>query len=102
MVYTDMILYVIKLVLGGTAAFLAIMLGSKTRDAAWIMLVAGTLIGYAGLIYDMLCIFGIIDPVSVLPFSSAAGIPPISLFFAVVPPLFFISAFLIVIKRKRL
>lgn len=101
MVYTDMILYVIKLVLGGTAAFLAIMLGSKTRDAAWIVLVAGTLIGYAGLIYDMLCIFGIIDPVSVLPFS-AAGIPPISLFFAVVPPLFFISAFLIVIKRKRL
>ena len=86
MVYNDMI---------------AIMLGSKTRDAAWIMLVAGTLIGYAGLIYDMLCIFGIIDPISVLPFS-AAGIPPISLFFAVVPPRFFIKAFFILINPKPL
>ena len=37
----DMVLSIVKLVLGGISAFCAIMLWSKTRDAAWMSLAAG-------------------------------------------------------------
>ena len=40
------IFYIVKLVLGGLLAFLAIMLWSKTRDPAWMALVAGAITGY--------------------------------------------------------
>ncbi|MGI5173791.1 hypothetical protein H0R92_09340 [Treponema sp. OMZ 840] len=96
----DMVLYIIKLVLGGIAAFLAIMLWSKTRDAAWIALVAGTLIAYAGIVYDVLSVFGI------NAFHNNAGIeiggvPLASVIFSFFPQLFYIAAFLIALIRKR-
>ena len=36
----QLLLFIIKLVLGGIAAFLAIFVMSKTRDASWMFLVA--------------------------------------------------------------
>lgn len=93
---SQMILYILKLVLGGLAAFLAIMLWSKTRDLAWMSLVAGAVTTYAGIVYDMMTVFGIVGVSGI----SLFGIPLATLLFAVIPPLFFIIAFIIMIFRQ--
>ena len=96
---SEMILQCIKLVLGGIAAFLAIMLWSKTRESAWMALIAGTVTSYAGILYDVLRVFGI------AAFQNAsleiAGINLITLFFAVVPQLCYVIAFVLALIRKH-
>ena len=90
---SEMILQCIKLVLGGIAAFLAIMLWSKTRESAWMALIAGTVTSYAGILYG------------IAAFQNAsleiAGINLITLFFAVVPQLCYVIAFILALIRKR-
>ncbi|AEE16537.1 hypothetical protein [Treponema brennaborense] len=93
----ELILYVIKLVLGGVAAFFAIMLWSKTRDTAWMSLVAGTVTSYAGIVYDLMCRLGIIVPGGLV----VREIPVATMFFAAIPPLFFIVAFILMLIRTR-
>ncbi|HOE07933.1 MAG TPA: hypothetical protein PLV89_03575 [Treponemataceae bacterium] len=92
-----LILSVIKLVAGGLAAFFAILLWSKTRDTAWMSLVAGTVTSYAGVVYEMLSGFGLFPSGMIELF----GIPIASLFFTIVPPLFYIAAFIIMLSRTR-
>ncbi|MGP1458492.1 MAG: hypothetical protein ACTTKL_04205 [Treponema sp.] len=93
----EMILYVLKLVFGGTAAFLAVTLWSKTKDAAWMSVVAGAVTMYAGLVYGML-----IDLYVILPCCIAfLGIPLTTLVFTVIPYLFFIIAFILMLKRTK-
>jgi hypothetical protein len=97
MVQSDFILFIIKLVLGGITAFLAILLWSKTRDAAWMSLVAGAVTSYAGIVYDMMVEFGIIIPGGI----SVAGIPLATMLFSVIPGCFFILAFILMLQRTR-
>lgn len=93
----QLIIYIIKLVLGGVAAFFAILLWSKTRDVAWMSLVAGTITQYIGIVYDMLCVFGIVVNKGLSIFS----IPIETLFFTVIPPLFYIIAFILMLVRSN-
>ncbi|MBQ1833822.1 MAG: hypothetical protein II563_09225 [Treponema sp.] len=97
MTQPQLILYIIKLVLGGLAAFFSIILWSRTRDPAWMSLVAGTVIGYAGIVYNMLLDFGVAATTTITVF----GIPLTSLFFASVPSLLFIIAFILMIRRNK-
>ncbi len=97
MTQANLILYIIKLVLGGISAFFAIVLWSRTRDAAWMSMVAGTVINYTGTVYDMLIDFGVVFTTDIELFS----IPLTTLLFTVVPPLFFIIAFILMIHRTR-
>lgn len=92
----ELVLYMVKLCLGGFSAFLAILLWSKTRDAAWLSISAGTIINYTGIVYSLLLDFGVMLNVPL----RVCGIPVITLFFAVLPPLFVIIALLIVIGRS--
>jgi hypothetical protein len=96
-VQSELLLFIVKLVLGGITAFLAIMLWSKTRDAAWMSLVAGAVTSYAGIVYDMMVRLGIIIPGGV----SVAGIPLATLLFTVIPSCFFILAFILMLVRSR-
>lgn len=93
------VLYGVKLVLGAIMAFLAIMLWTKTRDAAWMSLVAGAVTGYAGLVYEMLANekIGIIKGVGIQLWGTSLS----TWLFAIVPSLFFILAFILLIKRNR-
>ena len=93
----DIILSIIKLVLGGIAAFCAILLWSKTRDAAWMSLAAGVVTSYASFVYDMMTELGVILPNAL----TVAGIPLPTFLFAVVPSCFFIVAFILMIRRNR-
>ena len=97
MVQSELLLFIVKLVLGGITAFLAIMLWSKTRDAAWMSLVAGAVTSYAGIVYDMMIRLGIIVPGGI----SVAGIPLATLLFTVIPSCFFILAFILMLVRSR-
>ncbi len=93
----DLILSVIKLVIGGFAAFFAILLWSKTRDTAWMALVAGTVTSYAGVVYEMLSGFGLFSTGLIQVY----GIPIATLFFTIIPPIFYIAAFIIMLSRTR-
>jgi hypothetical protein len=82
--------------LGALASFFAIMLWSKTRDAAWMLMVMGTLTAYIENVYMILDLFGI-------SWEKAPAIGSVSLILILLPSLrnvFFISAFLVMVIRK--
>lgn len=92
---SELILYVIKLVLGGLAAFTAILLWSKTGEASWMSIIVAIVINYGGTVYDLLVEMGILS-VDKLKIGS---LPLTSLIFTVLPSLFFILGFSIMISR---
>lgn len=93
---SQMILFIIKLILGGIASFFAILLWAKNRDGAWMFVVAGTILQYCAIVYNLLCAVGIIP----VDFLQIFGIPLFTLIFTVVTPVFFIVAFILMIIRK--
>jgi hypothetical protein len=83
------------LFVGALTAFCAIMLWSKTRDVAWMLVASGTIITYGEKLYAVLNLLGIDAPVS--------AVGPVSLLVIVlsnVPALFYISAFLVMVTRS--
>lgn len=97
MTQAQMILYMIKLLFGGLAAFFAIMLWSKTKDSAWMCMVAAIVVRYAGFIYDMMCDLAIVIPMGMKIY----GISITSIIFAVLPDIFFIIAFILMLCRSN-
>ena len=93
---SEMILYAVKLILGGITALTAVMLYSRTKDSAWICMVAGFISAYAGSVYNLLLSLGLNIPFDLM----VAGIPVSNLVFTVLPWTFFILAFSIMLFRK--
>lgn len=93
---SNIILFIIKLALGGIVAFFAIFLMSKTRDPAWMTMVAGFLLSYISLVYDLLCELGIFSVSKITVF----GLPLIPLLGIVLPAVCFIVAFIIMLIRR--
>jgi hypothetical protein len=84
-----------RLVIGALAAFFAIMLWSRTRDTAWMLMIGGTIAAYGESLYTVLNLFGISTP---LPAIGSLPVPAIIL--SNVPMLFYISAFLVMVTRS--
>jgi hypothetical protein len=84
------------LCLGALAAFFAIMLWSKTRDVAWMLMVIGTIAAYINTVYSILNEFGITEgsPLMVGSHTLASIVLPN------LPSVFFIAAFLVMVVRK--
>jgi hypothetical protein len=82
-----------RLFLGATAAFFAIMLWSKTRDIAWMLMAGGIIVAYGESLYEVLDAFGI----SFLP--SAVESFPLAAILSSIPVLFFIAALLVMVLR---
>ncbi|MDR2747509.1 MAG: hypothetical protein LBB77_08700 [Treponema sp.] len=82
-----------RLLLGGLAAFFAIMLWSKTRDIAWMLMAGGTITAYGENLYAMLDAFGL------SPFP-AIGLIPLAAALSNIPVLFFIAAFCVMVVRS--
>lgn len=93
---SEMILYAVKLILGGITALAAVMLYSKTKDGAWISLIAGFVSLYVGFVYELLQDLGI----SISHEIYIMEIPLTALVLTVLPGLFFILAFAIMLTRK--
>jgi hypothetical protein len=85
-----------RLILGALAAFFAIMLWSKTRDVAWMLMVIGAIAAYAEIVYSILGMFGITQGSSFL----VGSIPLATLVLSNLPTGFFIAAFLVMVIRK--
>ncbi len=85
-----------QLCVGALSSFFAIMLWSKTRDVAWMLIVIGTIAAYVNTVYSILNFFGIVGD-TVL---SIGSVPFTSILLPVLPPIFFIIAFLVMIIRK--
>ena len=86
-----------RLAVSALASLLAIVLWSRTRDPAWMLIVVGTIAAYADIVFSLLGVFGVIDPASF----AWGGVPVASIVFANLPALFYSVAFLVMIVRKR-
>jgi hypothetical protein len=91
-----MILILSRLIFGAVATFLAIVLWSRTRDAAWMLIVIGTIVGYGEVLFTTLESFGMVS-VAALTFQ---GVSVFRLVLANLPTMFFILAFSVMIARK--
>jgi len=90
------IVYILgRLVLGAVASFLAIMLWSRIRDAAWILVIIGTITAYVDTVYSILALLGIASERLML-----GSTPLLSIVFPCLSTLFFIAAFSVMVARK--
>jgi hypothetical protein len=95
---SEIVLLVSRLATGAIATFLAIILWSRTRDTAWMLIVIGTVASYADILYATLDNLGVIQEAAL----SLGGIPIAKILFANLPSLFFSLGFAIMISRKKL
>ena len=85
-----------RLILGALAAFLAIMLWSKTRDPAWMLMVIGIVVSYIEIVFSILEMAGISA-------GNTLFVGSVSLAAIMLPALrmaFFIAAFLVMVIRR--
>jgi hypothetical protein len=92
------ILLVSRLTVTAVTTFLAIVLWSRTRDLAWMLMVVGTVAGYADILYGLLFRFGVV-PEGPL---AAPGVPLAVLILSNLPTLLYGAAFAVMVARKRL
>ena len=85
-----------RLSLGALASFFAIMLWSKTRDIAWMLMVIGTIAAYVETVYSILVLLGI----SGYNILSIGSMPVMSIVLPCLPTVFFIAAFAVMVVRK--
>jgi hypothetical protein len=84
-----------RLIIGALAVFFAIMLWSRTRDIAWMLMIGGIIAAYGEVLYTVLNLFGI---TAALP--AIGSVPVLTIILSNVPVLFFISAFLVMVVRS--
>jgi hypothetical protein len=91
------ILFIIsRLVLGAFASFFAIMLWSRTRDVAWMLMVIGTIAAYIETVYSIMDLFGITENDALL----VGSVPVAAILLPCLRTIFFIAAFLIMVIRR--
>ena len=93
--YGQIILVYSRLILGTVAAFFAIVLWSKTRDTAWMLIVISTFIVYIEIMYSILEMLGIIA--GNFPYIGSIPLPTVLL--PALRMVFLIAAFLVIIVR---
>jgi hypothetical protein len=91
------VIYIVsRLVLGALASFFAIMVWSKIRDVAWMLMVIGTIAVYVETVYSILNLMGITgDTILVI-----GSVPLISIILPCLPTIFFMLAFVVMALRK--
>jgi hypothetical protein len=87
---------VCRLALGAVSSFLAIMLWSRIRDAAWILVMISAIIAYVEVIYSILNLLGIISE-NILSGNAALII---SILLSCMPTMLIIAAFSVMALRK--
>jgi hypothetical protein len=93
----EFIVILSRLGVGAIGTFFAILLWSQTRDSAWVLVIIGTLVSYAAVVYTTLETFGVVSvQIGLLP-----GFPLLEVLLANLPRVFYICAFISMIARKR-
>jgi hypothetical protein len=91
----ELLFIVSRLSTGALAAFFAIMLWSKTRDVAWMLIVIGTIAAYVETVYSILDLFGITGSQV-----SVGSVPLAAILLPNIRTGFFIAAFVVMVIRK--
>ena len=91
----EILFIVSRLTTGALAAFFAIMLWSKTRDIAWMLMVIGTITAYVETVYSILVLFGITGTQL-----SIGSVPVAAILLPNLRTAFFIAAFVVMVVRK--
>lgn len=86
-----------RLLFSAAAAYLAILLWAKTRDAAWMFVMAGIIVSYAENLYSSFASAGIVAESAL----TVAGIPLVRLVGTNLPMLLFSIGFLVMIARRK-
>jgi hypothetical protein len=94
----DTVLLVSRLSIAAAAAFLAILLWSRTRDLAWMLVVIGVIASYAEILFNLLSGLGIVDESRYSPL----GLPLGRILLSNLPYLFLCAALIVMIRRKRI
>ncbi|HTX72122.1 MAG TPA: hypothetical protein VMC79_04790 [Rectinemataceae bacterium] len=94
----DVAYLVSRLVTTAVAAFLAIVLWSRTRDLAWMLIVIGAIASYADILFGLLTQLGLVNEARYQLF----GIPIGRILLSNLPYIFLGAALLVMIRRKRL
>lgn len=92
----DFLLSLGRLGSGAVAAFFAILLWSRTRDMPWVLVIVGTIVLYAEIVYSTLARFGVVGRDA----WTVSGVPLFQLLLANLPPAFYVAAFIVMIRRK--
>jgi len=92
------VLLVSRLTVTAVTTFLAIVLWSRTRDLAWMLMVVGTVAGYADILYGLLSRYGVLPEGPMV----APGVPLAVLILSNLPTLLYGAAFAVMVARKRL
>jgi hypothetical protein len=93
----DIVLLLTKLGVGAIATFLAILLWSNTRDIAWMLVVMGTIVRYAAVMYGAFESLGVAPTVPDL-----FGLPIVRLLLDNLPTVLIASAFGVMLLRSRI
>ncbi len=93
----DFIVCLLRLLIGGVAAFFAIFSWSRSKNIAWRCLASGTVINYAGIVYDMFLTMGVFYDYD----TTFLGFPLISIFFSIIPLVFFAIGFFLLALSNR-
>jgi len=94
---TGQTVYIIsQLALGAAAVFFAILFWPRTRDAAWMLVIIGTILIYIETVYNILNIFGI----GVDAFFLIGTVPVITFVLPSLRMLLFIAAFMIMVFKQ--
>ena len=84
-----------RLILGALTAFFAIVLWSKTRDVAWMLVAIGAIIMYVEIVYSILELLGMAAGMIIGSVSLAAILLP------ALRMVFFIVAFMVMVARRQ-
>jgi hypothetical protein len=85
-----------QLSLGAVCTFLAIMLWSRTRDAAWMLIIIGVIFLYIEIIHSILGLYGM----GGADFFPVGSVPIISFILPVLRMVFLIAGFLMMVIRS--
>lgn len=91
--------YLVRILFGALAGFFAILFWSRSRDAAWVFMIIGTLVLYFNFIFELLLKIKLLIPQYFIIF----GVPcfeGISLFLSIAPFILYSIGFIIMIARK--
>jgi hypothetical protein len=91
------VLILARLLFSAAAAYLSILLWAKTRDTAWMFVMAGIIVSYAENLYSGLVSSGIVAESGFAP----AGIPVVRLVGTNLPMLLFCIGFIVMIARRK-
>jgi hypothetical protein len=86
-----------RLGMGAIGTFFAILLWSQTRDAAWVLVIIGTLVAYVEVVFSTLESFGIVTG----EFFYVSGFPVLRIVLANLPMALFTCGFIAMIARRR-